>query len=227
MTNQIPLPGFAAHSTPAERIYVKLTLQWRKEFCAVIPSRAPPRSVDEISLAALLLAFEHGRTFTPSAWREAEENCKVCNERILPWVDSLPWRLAIAQFSETADNDAMEDLTYHLSHPTSSIRIWMMEIAWMVRPHLRFDEARQHLLNNVAGTLVGVRPAWGLAADLFNSNEDFLAAAERWQPEDFSDQYAERLTILKAEGSLQAQASFWRMESVCRRQITESAIFLA
>ena len=226
MTNQIPLPGFVTCPTPAERVYVQFARRWRKEFGAVTPSQAPPRSVDEISLAALLMACEHGQTFTNAAWQEAEANSNLCDGRVMPWVDQLPWRLAPAQFHELPDDQPREQLICHLSHPNSSIRVWVMELAWVMRAFLRCDDARQRLLENVAGTMVGVRQAWGLAAELFDSQEEFLATAEGWQPEDFADQYARRLTILKDDGSLQAQASFWRMESGCCRQISSAALDL-
>lgn len=101
-----------------------------------------------------------------------------------------------------------------------------MEVAWMVRPWLECESTLPLLLENVAGTLSGVEMAWGLAGALFDSEGEFYAAAESWQPEDFEDQYADRVAFFKQSGLLATQSQFWNVEAICRRVIADGAMAL-
>lgn len=205
---------------------MRLARAWRVEINGVAPGRALPRRADEIALAALLLAFEHGPGFTPAAWREAEENSGQCAHVLAPWMDRLPWRLAPVQFTEVARQSAVRELVCNLDHGNSSARIWMMEVAWMVRSVLPRDDASDRLLENVASTLMGVDMAWGLAGGLFETEEEFRLRANSFPPSDFAGQYADRLAVLQGQPLLQTQAHFWWVESRCRRLIAEAAMSL-
>lgn len=225
LPGQPSLPGLEDGPAPAERVFLQLARRWREGFADVVPDHAPPRAVDELALAAVLLAREHGAVFTEVAWQQAQANIALAETRSVSWMDRLPWRLATAaRMPDPGRGGACEELICCLDHHTSALRIWTMELAWMVRPWLERETALPRLLKNVADTLAGVEIAWGLAGELFAARDEFHAAAEDWQPEEFAEQHAERVTSLKDQGLTATQASFWKTESACRRLIAETAI---
>lgn len=225
LPGQLPLPGLADLPAPAERVFIRLARRWHEDFTAVECAHAPPRIVDELALAAVLLAREHGVNFTSVAWQQVDANIALAEKRPVSWIDRLPWRLATAtRLMAPRQSWGVEELDGTLNHHNSALRIWTMEVAWMVRPWLERDSALPLLLENVAGTLIGVELAWGLAGALFDSTEHFYAAAESWWPGDFAEQYAERVVLFKEKGMLATQAHFWRAEATCRRLIADSAM---
>ncbi len=226
MQRQIPLPGFATVAGPAEQTYLQLACAWRDEIAGVERGGTPPRRVDEISLAALLLAFEHGAAFSSTAWLDADRNTKSCQHVYLPWLDPLPWLLGHGSCSGTSDHFAIRQLVGNLNHGNSSIRISMMEVAWIIRGALPREEVIPVLLENVASTLTGVDMAWGLAESLCKSREELLLRATSFAPADFAAQYADRVADLRNWSAIRAQAEFWCLESRCRQLIAEAAMKL-
>lgn len=225
LPGQPPLPGLTDVPTPAERVFLLLARRWHAAFTVVESDQAPPRVVDEIALAAALLACEYGTSFTGVAEQQAQANIALAETRSVAWMDRLPWRLVIAARGvEPGQAWELEELVCNLDHHNSALRVWTMEVAWMVHPWLERETALPLLLANVANTLAGVDTAWGLAGTLFDSVEDFYAAAESWQPEDFADQYAQRVALLKSHGLTTAQASLWKTEAACRRLIADAAL---
>jgi hypothetical protein len=222
LDGQLPLPGLEDAPSLAERAFIRLAQRWHEGFSAVDRDGPPPRAVDELALAALLLAREHGAVFTEVAWQHARSNIEIAEMRKVPWMDRLSWRLVTAaRLMEPGRSWEFDELRCNLNHHNSALRIWTMELAWMVRPWLDYESALPLLLGNVAGTLSGVEMSWGLAGTLFPSAEDFHSVAEFWQPEEFAAQYADRIVILKERGLLAMQAGFWKTEALCRRRIAD------
>ena len=208
-----------------ERVFIQLAKRWHQGFTAVERDKAAPRMLDELALAALLLAQEHGASFTSVAWEQAEDNISLANKRAMPWIDRLPWSLALAGGELDPEmSSAVEELNDNLDHHNSGLRIWVMELGWMCRPWLGWEYSLPRLLKNVADTISGVDLAWGLAGALVSSTEDFYDFAEEWQPESFAEQYAQRVTRFEESGLTVAQASFWKTEAICRRIITDTAV---
>src|SRR5665213_529895 len=225
--DQMLLPGLGAMPTPYEGAFIRLARRWYDGSAAVAHDHPLPRIMDELALSAVLLAREYGKSFTNAAWRQAEANIVLAEKRAesLSWADSLPWRIAVSAHSlEPALCSGLNDLVCNLSHHNSSLRIWSMELAWMVQPWLERNTALPHLLKNVADTLSGVDMAWALAGTFFDSEEQVNAAASSWQPLDYAEQYAERVALFKESGRLSAQAYFWKMEAGCRRLIAEAVV---
>lgn len=226
MSNQIPLPGFPVVQTPAEQVFVNLARRWLKEAAAVERDRPLPRLIDEIALASLLLAVEHGGSFSRAARSEAHKNAVACERRLLPWIDQLPWQLSVSLCDGLNDRAPLEQLVSALDHPKSAVRVWLMEVAWMVRRELELCSALEPLLENVASTLAGVEMAWGLGAELFGRVDEFIREAAEFEPRRYSGQYADRVRELKGQSLVQTQARFWWLENRCRRVITETAFSL-
>lgn len=224
---QSALPGFEDVSTPAERVFSRLARQWHESFAVVEPASAPPRALDELALAALLLARESGAVFTTVAWQQVEANIVLADQRAVTWMDRMPWQLASrARLMGSGRRTQIEDFDGRLNHHNSALRTWTLEVAWMVRPWLERESTLPLLLENVAGTLVGVEMSWGLAGALFDSAEHFYAAADSWQPSDFADQYTARMGVFRKRGLLATQAYFWRVEATCRHIIATEAMTL-
>jgi len=225
LPGQWPLPGMEDVPTIAERSFLRLARRWHAAFVCDRSVSTPMRGADATSLAALLLAREHGRNSTDVATEVVEQNLERAEFGCLPWIDQLSWRLvAASREADPASSDAMKSLTVNLNHHDSSIRIWMMEIGWMVRPWLDRQTALPALLSNVAGTLGGVERAWALAGGLFDSEHDFVTGARAWTPDPrFADQYVQRCKALEEHGLLACQAGFWSLEAACRRLIEGAA----
>lgn len=229
MPGHPPLPGLADEPAPGERAFIELVRRWREGFGASSPDAAPTRDVDLLALSALLLAREYGEHFSPIAWEHVQRAITLASQRhpSAIWIDRLPWRLAAAvnRFDRAHSNEIGE-LVVNLDHHNSAIRVWVMEVAWMVRPWLPRESAFPLLLKNVADTLLGVKIAWGLTAELFDTDEEFHAAVADWTPKTFEDQFAMRAKAFKDMGTLATQAGFWRLEADCRRIIAETAFRL-
>ncbi len=144
----------------------------------------------------------------------------------LPWLDQLPWLLGHGSCKGASDHVAIRQLVGNLNHGNSSIRIWMMEVAWIIRSVLPCEEVIPVLLENAASTLTGVDMAWGLAESLCKSREEFLLRATSFAPADFTAQYVDRVVELRNWSSRRAQANFWCLESRCRQLISEAAMSL-
>lgn len=216
IVHSLGVAGIGDMPVPAERVFLRIARRWYDGFETLGSNKTPPRALDELALAAVLLFCEHGEGFTEVAQLQAKANVILAEKRIVPWVDRLPWRLT--------QGCGLGELDDNLYHHNSSLRIWAMELGWMARPWLDRDTALPRLLKNVADTLVGVQMAWGLAGTLFPEPEEFYAAAESFQPEDFEDQYAERIARFKTAGLTTAQAPFWKTEATCRRLIIEATL---
>jgi hypothetical protein len=141
-------------------------------------------------------------------------------------MDQMPWRLASVRYAGMGAPAAVRELVCNLDHANSSARLWMMEVAWMVRSALPRDDASARLLENVASTLIGVEMAWGLAGQLFDTEEEFLWRADSFVPTDFAAQYADRLAVLRVQPLIQTQAHFWWLEGRCWQLIAETAMSL-
>jgi len=184
----------------AERAFLTLAREWLAEVEKAPKDCALPRAVDMRALSCLLLAVESGTKFTDIARRQMEINREAAAARLPPsWIDQLPWKLCQSAFlMSPPQSDAVQELTVNLDHHNSSIRCWMMKIGWRVVPWLNPVEANVRLLKNLADTLAGPFMAAGLAARLFDKEDDFLAFAHTFTPpESFKEQYQNRLKRLE------------------------------
>ena len=187
--------------------------------------RPLPSELDALSLACLLLAVEWGyhSPETPSAdlgaWLD-----KVSGRF---WGDLLPWRLGL-EFCRYNPRgvSGLEDLTANLDHHNSCIRLWMFDMGWCVRTKLNPVEASVRLLKDAADTLGYWDSALGLCRSLFTTDEVFWAMADNFQPEDFADQYRDRMALARKEGLANFEQRFLRKELRLRRLIDQSALGL-
>ena len=222
---QLNLPNIEEPG-PAERAFLVLARRWHDEFTLVDENHAPPREVDEIALACVLLAVQSGHGFTKIGLDQCELNWELASKRQVSWFEQLPWELC--QASRTAnplDLRPTEPLVANLDHPNSSIRGWCMKIAWICRSWLDKDMCIPLLLKNVADTLGHVQFAMGLARRLCASTEELEEYIGRYGPPvAFADQFARRIKVFRNIGFFLTQAVPLDLECRCRRLI-ESAVF--
>lgn len=220
-SGQLPLPGLAELPTEEERIFLAVARAWATQFAELPENGPPPRRVDQLALAALAIVCATKTPFTSVAQQQIETNIELAQRRSsLSWLDRLPWSVALAGREVSPPNSwRIEELVANLNHHNSTIRMWMMEIAWIVRSWLPLEKATPILLENVAGTLLGVEMAWGLAASLHDDPKAFLQIAQKWSPDgNFTEQYASRVQALKDE-TFASQACYWKLEADIFRQL--------
>lgn len=234
---RLRLWGDESHRLPlAEQAFIKLASLWHETAAHSDPERALPKKADDTALACLLLHSEWGRQFGTAALQRADANARLASTRfpaqrlafldVGSWIDGLPWQLCRPAAALGGDTGyPMGRLVLSLTHHQSSIRCWMMEIAWMVRASLPIDEAVPRLLKNVADTLLGVRMAMGLASALCPTNEELDKYIESYvPPEGFADQFNERIAAFRQEGFSLSPTYFWALECRCRRMIEQAVL---
>ena len=214
-----------------ERAFLVLAREWREESRKIRAEQCLSAQADTLAKACLLLAVEWGADFTDAARSEMEANRAMAESRRKPsWIDELPWRLCLTSHipQPPSDEPAVWELTTNLDHHNSSIRIWMMQLGWMVVPWIDPVEATVRLMKNLADTLSGPFMAAGLAARFFEIKgkpERFLSFAKAVKPSDrFENQYHDRLEQVKERGVLAMQVNFWRSEALCRKEIERAAM---
>ena len=225
-TGQTWLPGVPP---PAEFRIADLCIEHLgREFLAALPQDCGPplpAESDDLALACLLLAHEHG-TRSPDRTTLALESCLAAVSTRF-WGDQLPWRVALEFCLHNPNRrTGLNELSANLDHPNSSIRLWMMEIAWLVRERLDPDEAVPKLLGNVANTLGSWDAAAGLCAALHREEGYFWISAEGHEPEDHEEQYQRRLTSIRERGVHAFSARFEHRELRLRRRVDALALTL-
>lgn len=223
---QLPLPGVVEKPTIAERVFLSLARSWARQFDEEPENRPPSRTVDELALCALSIAKDYGPQFTIVAQRQIAANIELTHQRGSGgWLDRMPWSLTqMCSLQPPKDCGQVQELVANINHHNSVIRVWMMEIAWVIRSRLPQEKVLPILLENVASTLAGVDMAWGLAAALFEDRTSFDNAAAAWLPQShFDKQYVERAQDLKDQ-TFACQAGLWKLEANLFRRIIGFAL---
>lgn len=225
-TGQTWLPGVPP---PAEFRIADLCIEHLgREFLAALPQDCGPplpAESDDLALACLLLAHEHG-TRSPDRTTLALESCLAAVSTRF-WGDQLPWRVALEFCRHNPSwRHSVGELTANLDHHNSSIRYWMLEIAWLVRDRLEPDQAVPKLLNNVADTLLGWEAAAGLCAALHQDEGLFWISADAHKPQNHPEQYRQRLTDVRERGLPAFSAGLERSELLVRRRVDALALTL-
>ncbi len=218
-SGQPPLFPAMFHASLAERVFVHLARKWAYGY-ANRGEGPPSRETDEAALAALLIANEHGEALGDLAKEICREHWALLNYEI-KWMDRLPWQLAASAIGIGSWPNALDLLTCNLTHPSSSLRCWVLEIAWLVRNRLPKEQAIQGLLKNVADTLIGVSMSAGLARELCRDEDEWKRVTTAFQPEHFQEQYRDRIAELNLTGLLSAQAEPYRVECKVRKMISD------
>lgn len=229
---QLEFPALATLPSMAERTFLVLAREWQAEALSKAGGCHYSRQAERLQLACLLLVVEHGKAgngFTRVACDQINANNQTAiDRRAKRWHDGWSWGLCWSALARTpAKTFAVETLISSLDHPNSSIRDWMLELGWMVAPLLSRDQALVPLLTNFADKLGGVWESMGLAARFFQSTEDLERFAKEFKPpEDYKDQYEERMKELHTVGIGRMQVHFWRTEAICRSEIARAIMGL-
>jgi hypothetical protein len=214
----------------AEQAFLTLAREWQDIAAKTGPDCALPWQADTTALACLLLAVEWGEQFTEAVNPLIEENKGMAFSRWssvppIQELETLVWRLCRSDTAGAPSRTvSMDDLLGTLNHHNSDIRTWVMKLGWMIRPWLPAGEAVPLLLQNVADTLGGVRLAMGLARGLCATDEELKQFIAGYEPPEFADQYADRITRFREEGFALSQREFWNYESRCRRMIEQAVL---
>jgi hypothetical protein len=199
-----------------------------RELCRAFREQCPPATVhplpprfEDISLACLLLTVEFGGD-SPKA---TSVELTACLDKVAGrfWFNTLPWRLALEFCGEEPDGaSGLDELVANFDHHSSSLRIWMFEIAWCVRDTLDPLAASKRLLKVVADELGYWPEALGLCHALCPTEDNFEAMADRFHPGDLK--YRQRIDSAKQQGLASCQRHFQEMELRLHRLIRQSAL---
>jgi hypothetical protein len=226
-TLQLEFASLALAPTLAERVFLGLARQWQAHLEAQAEPRKITPDMDNLALACLLLAVEWGKDFTPGIRAQAMHNRdQVEGHSPIPLLDQLPWNLCLCANSKKPPHkqNAVRELTDHLDHPQSGVRLWCMKVAWFVFPWLDRNDTLPLLLTNVADKLGYVSQAVGLASRFFDTPESFFAFAREFEPESYVTQYDQRLVQIKEQGLASYQSYFWEAEAQCRKIIEQACL---
>ena len=209
---------------PLEIAFIRLSEDWEYEFSQVIENKTRTEfDTDLKALACMLIAIEHTSYLSRTCQGLIYKCEELCDRR--GWDDKLPWTMASDAFNDELyhANVGIDAVITNLDHGNSIMRLWAMEIAWLIRDQIPVEIASQKLFDNVASTLMYVDQAWGLASSLFTDEDDFYQAAENYKPEErYQAQYNDRLQEFKKSTLLCYQVCFWKLESECRKLIQQA-----
>ena len=238
------------------RVAESCLLQLTQYYCANCNKLAGkgtwPRSVDEASLACLLICESYACFLSDEAIN-ALLSCRKAipssNNPVL-WLDILPWDLAMdALRSNPGRTEKQLEFNYSgkywtlapsgmsmspvnflvesLNHPNSSIRSFILELAWFVRERIPSEKAARALLKNAAGTLSYWDRSLGLCSTLFEHEEQFWSFADTFEPpHDFMEQYHDRLKVARENKLGLYRCSFIELELNLRQMIDGWALSL-
>ena len=156
---QLNLPGFTDMPTLAERAFLLLAREWRaSKRSSQERTKAQGAREETAVLSCLLLANRWGRTFTPLPSNEVQTNRHAHGAGAnFHWLDDLAWDLCTYALSDDTErqrqNGTIESLIANLSHHSSSIRGWILDLAWLTHreiPAIYALQAVNELLKNVA-----------------------------------------------------------------------------
>jgi hypothetical protein len=230
-SEQMNLPGFSKVQGLGEDVFLLLARKWCNDFKKINENDALPESLDLIALSCLLLSLEWGKNFTESALFQIEKSYEVAEaRRHYLWHNQLSWQLCESAFVlNPTETEAVNRLTANLNHHNSSIRCWMLKIAWIIRPWLDPSKALPLLFENLSDALMGPFMSAGLAAAIIGDRNDdldkiFFEKARNFNPShENENQFQDRIMFIKENGIYPAQAPFWRLESHCWRIIVRAA----
>ncbi len=236
----------------AESCLLQLAQYYRSNWNKQPGEGSRSRSVDEASFACLLIC-EGYACFLSDEAINALLSCRKAipssNNPVL-WLDILPWDLAIdALRSNPGRTEKQLEFKYsgkvwvlapsgmsmspinflveNLSHHNSSIRSFILELTWFVRKRVPFEKAARTLLKNVADTLGYWDWSLGLCSSLFENEEQFWAFADAFEPpQEFLEQYRDRLKGVHKDKLRQCRYHFTELELKPRQMIDEWALSL-
>jgi len=222
---QMNLPEFTEMPTMAERIFLRLAREWRSSVRSTQNRTKEQGSHEEtLLLACLMLAVRWGRAFTPLPMKEIALNRYTYKPggSSYEWLDQLAWDLCEYALSNEHDRQSqhrtIESLVANLSHGTSSIRIWIVDLAWLFLPEIPLIYNRaavNELLKNLTSALVYWDSSAALASRFFATPGDFFDYASRVAPPSaWEEQYTERLRSLRT-GLTVLDNLFSRLEKDC------------
>lgn len=195
--------------------------------CRAKQEKGPlPREADELSFACLLLYVEHGERLTKrSAKIVAQCRSVAAKSGTCAWLDRLPWDCCCDVGSLDSDKPGLFAVEANLTHGNSAIRDFVIEVGWFVRRFLNCESVVSSCLKNTADTILSWHKAAGLCAELAGGHDEFFALADAYEPEDFRDQYRDRLEAVREVGVDVLLAPLYRLELTARKHI--ESVFLS
>lgn len=200
-----------------------LMTQWMEAMNSLPGEETSNPATDRLVLAAVLLAQESASLVQGTCQSEVNACLEVARSGSWADLDEIPWLLVQGHVTAgKSDSKTVRRIERLLSHHSSSIRTWFHYVAWMIRADLDVDEVRPRLLQNLADKLGAVMESAGLLAVLHPDKVVLDAAADAFEPEEFGEQYLDRLQQIR-ELDWNSQAfNFWLAENNARKLIWDT-----
>ncbi len=177
----------------AERAFLNIAQEYYDRMKSLNGAR-PPASLYDLSYACLMLCIEGNIRDSVVVIAAAIR----CRNTVDNWLDALPWNLIENIVNPGWGYDWFAELDVNLINGDSSIRAYMMDLAWFVRSKMAVRTVADAMLKNVADTLGYVGEAISLCVAMFPTLAEFWAYAEAYSPPAlFEEQYRDRLADLK------------------------------
>lgn len=184
-----------------------------------------PRKMEEAAFACVMLSDTYREQFTENHMPLLHSCCEALKPRPFSYVDMLPFSLCLALLRP--EDEITKMLKRHFVNGQSSIRVYAMELGWILRRHLSHEKCAPLLLKNVADTLGGWVESLALCSAIFPEVDAFWAEANAFDPEPrFANQYQERLERAKEFGLGACRIHLIDLESTIRKIINDHAMTL-
>ena len=165
----------------------------------VLRSALPGEHWDDATCLALLavLKLANERIYRvdgelPRLWQNITER-HATKDRF--WTSSLPYALVAESFSSYG-KDAIEKLGANLDHHNSGIRMWTLEMGWILRRRWSVN-IRPRLFEAFGGNIFDPDEAMALAYIVSENWDEFIRAADAYVPERHAAQYRDRLASVR------------------------------
>jgi len=220
-----PDEGLLIAQNPVEKGFLGLAAEWQAAAVEAGNDRVMPVPADLAGMACILIALERWELLGPAAKQAMRRNVEQRAKTCFKGCDGLVWELCLACCEkDPSKTGAFVALRLLMGHSNSNLRLWGMKLGWLVRDRLP-PKVIPVLLGNIANTLGAVDQSVGLAVARCGSPEAFLEAADAFEPpEDFEDQYRNRIARVRELGTNRYQTSFLA-EEVQVRKLLEDRCF--
>jgi hypothetical protein len=218
---QLPLSIDGFLPTLAERVFIQLVTEWCAEYLKPVRDDTSYRNQFELELSCVMLAAELGSQFTPTAREHLQKARRLMEYKKCDWIDTLAWEIVSGLLTDSGS--AIDTVVLNFDHGSSRVRLYMLDLGWILAAKVHRDESLKRLLESVSWGLVGVRRAWGLGLTIAGSEAALLEFARTMSFDYWEKQFLCRVDEFKGK-ELECQAYFWELDAVIKKPILSHAL---
>lgn len=197
--------------------------EWLRLVSRMPPGTQSSVAADRLALGCLMLASES----TQFEWGRDEPSIQKClaksEESDWAQFDVVAWQLTIECLNNQGPSHRqLQHLRRLIAHHNSGTRVWFHNVAWLLRKSLMAEDCTEILLSNIACQLGGVGESIGLLSSLHSDKERLTELADAFVPNEFEDQYRDRIARIKERGWQTIEADMMIREGAVRKTVFET-----